>query len=321
MAINLLELEPSVIDRSLSGKSLLLAGPPKIGKSEFCAQSPDTFILDFENGYNFHPGVIKYTITKWTQVKEVLRELGRPEVQAKFKNVVFDTLNEAWELATAYICNQHGVQKIGDIPYGAGYKERDKEVEKTLRTIITYGYGLIVTCHTKESVIGTKDDIDIKAIAPDLDKRCVPIINGLVDVMGMISAEWNENGESIRWLYTQATPTISAGNRIGNLPKKIPFGYDHLQDAISKAIDESEKDGAKVVDRVEKAMEKEMTYEEIRAEASELWGKLVEKDEENAARIMKKVEIIFGHSIKLSEIMEDQKDLFYLVLLEMRDML
>lgn len=29
MAFNLLELEPSVIDRSLSGKTLLLAGPPK----------------------------------------------------------------------------------------------------------------------------------------------------------------------------------------------------------------------------------------------------------------------------------------------------
>lgn len=30
MAINLLDLEPSVIDRSLSGKTLLLGGLPKL---------------------------------------------------------------------------------------------------------------------------------------------------------------------------------------------------------------------------------------------------------------------------------------------------
>lgn len=64
-----------------------------------------------------------------------------------------------------------------------------------------------------------------------------------------------------------------------------------------------------------------MTYEEIREEAQNLWVKLVQNDEENAVRIMKKVEIIFGRQIKLSEILEDQKDLYYLVLLEMRDMI
>ena len=41
---------------------------------------------------------------------------------------------------------------------------------------------------------------------------------------------------------------------------------------------------------------------------------------DNAARILKKVEIIFGRPIKLSEITEDQTDLFYLALLDMRDM-
>lgn len=229
-------------------------------------------------------------------------------------------MNEAWDLATAYICNQRGVQKIGEIPYGQGYKERDEEFAKTLRTIITLGYGLIVTCHTKESIIGTKDDVDIKAIAPDLDKRCIPIVNGLVDVMGMITTEWDDDGNSDRWLITKATPTISAGTRWKNLPAKIPFGYNYLEEAIVKAIDISAAEGAIVVDKIDKPIEKEMTYEEIRKEASELWSQLIEKDEENATRIMKKVEMIFGRSIKLSEITEDQKDLFFLVLLDMREM-
>ena len=48
---------------------------------------------------------------------------------------------------------------------------------------------------------------------------------------------------------------------------------------------------------------------------------MVERDEDNAAVILKKVEMIFGRPVKLSEITEDQVDLFNLVVLEMEDML
>lgn len=65
----------------------------------------------------------------------------------------------------------------------------------------------------------------------------------------------------------------------------------------------------------------ERSYEDIRAEAFELWKALIEQDEENAARVLKKVEMIFGRKMKLSEITEDQKDLFELVCGEMKSLL
>ena len=64
-----------------------------------------------------------------------------------------------------------------------------------------------------------------------------------------------------------------------------------------------------------------MDYKAIRAEAYDLWQQLGEKDPENAPVILKKVEMIFGRPMKLSEITEDQVDLFNLVVLDMRDML
>ena len=48
--------------------------------------------------------------------------------------------------------------------------------------------------------------------------------------------------------------------------------------------------------------------------------KLVTADANNADKILKKVEMIFGRKLKLSEITEDQVDLMQLVVLEMRDM-
>ena len=113
-----------------------------------------------------------------------------------------------------------------------------------------------------------------------------------------------------------------AGSRFKYLAPKIKFGYNELVAAIGEAIDKAEKlDGAIVVDTMQQIIEEKLDYKAIREEASLLWKVLVEKDEENAGIILKKVEMIFGRPMKLSEITEDQVDLFNLVLLDMKDML
>ena len=211
------------------------------------------------------------------------------------------------------------MNKIGEIPYGAGYKARDDEFANTLRAFIMLEYGLILTCHIKETTVGTKDDVDIVALRPDLDKRCLPIVNSLVDVIGVIQQTWDENGESQRWLLTKATPTITAGSRWKYLDAKIPFGYKYLEDAIARAIDAEAGAGATVVS------EKPQTdvtrpFEETVAEGRALWTSLIQKDEKNAEKIMKSVNRIFGRPLKLSEITEEQQDLFELVILDMKSL-
>jgi hypothetical protein len=144
----------------------------------------------------------------------------------------------------------------------------------------------------------------------------------LVDIIGYIDITWDEEGNSERWLYTRKTPTVMAGSRFKYLAPKIKFGYNELVAAIGEAIDKAEKlDGAIVVDTMQQVIEEKLDYKAIREEASLLWKVLVEKDEENAGIILKKVEMIFGRPMKLSEITEDQVDLFNLVLLDMKDML
>lgn len=319
MAINLLDLQPSVINKSLSGKTILLAGSPKIGKSAWCATSPRTLIFDFENGYNTHPNVYKVSVTKWSDIKMYLQQLKKEELKERFDNVAFDTISVAWDLCTQFICAQNGVNKIGDIPYGAGYKARDDEFANTLRSFIMLDYGLILTCHIKENTIGTKDDVDIIAMRPDLDKRCLPIVNSMVDIIGVIQQIWDENGNSERWLLTKATPTIMAGSRWAHLDPRIPFGYKYLEDAIARAIDAEAADGAKVIS--EKAtVEKNRPFEETVEEGRSLWTELIQKDEKNAEKIMRIITSIFGHPMKLSEITEEQQDLFELIISEMKEL-
>ena len=110
------------------------------------------------------------------------------------------------------------------------------------------------------------------------------------------------------------------------MPDKIPFGYDELVNAIADAIDMAEKkDGAKVVDTMKTERQTEKSFAEVRAEAQDLWTKLVGSgDSANpdvANEILKKIEMTMGHRMKLSEFTEDQKDLLALVVLDMKEML
>lgn len=317
MLVDILNIQPQVISRDLRSKFLLLAGPPKIGKTEFCTMAPDALILAFEVGTNARPGAIVQKIDTWSTFKLVLRQLDKAEAKEKFSTICIDTVGIAYDLCEKFICAQAGVQKIGDIPYGGGYAQLSKEFDDALRRITMMGYGLIMTCHLKENA---DDDGKIIGYKPDLNNRCLKIVNGLVDIIGVITQSWNEKGESERWIQTRATPTITAGSRYKYLAPRIPFGYQEFLKALGEAIDKEQEQGAVVVDSAPVEQVVKLSYDEIRAEASALWKELIEQDEENAIRIMKKVEMIFGRSIKLSEITEDQTDLFYLVLLDMRDL-
>ena len=319
--VDILNLEPSVISKDLRGKFLCIYSLPKVGKTSLACQFPKNLLLGFEHGWNAISGAMAVDIKKWTDLKLVLRQLETPEAQEMYNTVTIDTVGIAWDLCEQYICAQNGVQSIGDIPWGGGYSAAKKEFETCLRKITQLGYGLVIIAHVDKRIEKRADDSEVEILGPAIPKRAYDVVNQLVDIIGYIDITWNEDGTSERWLYTRKTPTVMAGSRFKYLAPKIKFGYQELVDAIIDAIEKSEKlDGAKIVDKNEQEIEEELNFEAIRDEASKLWGNLVGQDPSNAEKILKKVEMIFGRKIKLSEITEDQKDLFNLVLLDMRDM-
>ena len=97
MAIDILSIKPSVISKDLREKYILLAGQPKIGKTEFCSMAPDALIVAFEMGTNARPGAMVQPVEKWSDFKLILRQLEKPEAKQKFSTICIDTVGIAYD--------------------------------------------------------------------------------------------------------------------------------------------------------------------------------------------------------------------------------
>lgn len=205
-----------------------------------------------------------------------------------------------------------------------GYSQLSKEFENSLRKITMLGYGLIMTSHLKETY---DEEGHLISAKPDLNNRCLKIVNGLVDIIAVITQEWDKEGNSIRWVQTRSTPTITAGTRFRFMKSKIPFGYTEFVNALAEAIDKESENGAVVVDKKETNYTETLNFNEIYNEAKNIWTTIInraETDEEKervVREMSKKVELIFGKKIKLSEVTEDQVDLLNLAVLDLKTML
>ncbi len=323
--IDLLALEPTVITRDLSNKYILLAAPYKFGKTTFMTNIPGALVLSFEPGLNARAGVYAQKIASWSDLKLVCRQLAKPEVMNKFKCVCFDTIEIAATMCQEFVCARAGVQSMSEVAYGKLYKEYELEFGKTIRSIAMLGYGCVFACHTEVKSIEVAPEVVSEQIRPKLDKRAFDIINGLVDIIGIGVMRFDDKGERHRVLYTAETPTIKAGNRFTYFPPVIDFSYQSVLDNLSAAIEaEATNNNATVVDTIA-VEQKELNYNELRNEAMSLWQKLVigpdgTPIEEAARRVMKRVEMIFGRSVRISEITEDQVDLLNLVVLDMKEL-
>ena len=317
--LNLLDLQPTTISRDLRNKYVLLYGKPKVGKTSFAAQCPNNLIFSFEKGVNFLPGVYAADVPKWTDFKALLKQLDKEEVKQKFHTVTIDTVSIAWNLCEQYICSQNNVRALGDIPWGKGYALLKDEFSNALRQISMMGYGIILITHAKIAVKKTDDDDTVEYISPNIPERAQDIVNALVDIIGYIDAQFEDDGvTSRRTLVTRGTSTIVAGSRLKYLEPRIPFGYTELVNSIGVAIEKQARlDNAVVTDsNTVQAVIAKRPFEETVAEAREIWTRLVE--EEKTDLVAPKIEELFGQPIRLSEIPESQQDIFELLIEEMR---
>ena len=169
MAINLLDVKPHQVSRDLSGYITFLYGPPKVGKTTFGSQMPGHIILAFEKGYNALPGVMAVDVTTWGEMKTLLRDFKKPEVKERYQSIIIDTADVAAEVCQKYVCNQLGIENIGDGGWGTnGWAKYKKEFEETFRTLTQLGYAVVFISHEKEKTIKPKEGEEYQQIGSSI---------------------------------------------------------------------------------------------------------------------------------------------------------
>lgn len=326
--IDLLNLQPTKINKDLKGKFILIYGQPKIGKTSLAAQFPRNLLLAFEPGYNALNNAMVQPVTKWSEFKQVLKQLSQPEVQNKFDTVTLDTVDLVWDACEKYICSQNVNEQtgetpksLGDIPWGKGYDLCKKEFDGALRQIAMLGYGMVLISHEQLKNVKTESGQEYQKFMPTLSDRPKLIANRLVDIIAYLRLS-SEDGK--RYIYTRGNDRFEAGSRFPLLAPKIEMTYNNLVEALYEAIEKQAKqDNVQLDDKPKDNFYKtDRTFEEVMKEAQDTFKKLLEQDKEKNASAMNTIILkVFGKPIKLSETTPDQQELVEVVLDEWKALL
>lgn len=295
----------------------------KIGKTSLIASFPNSLIFSFEPGTNALDGIYKINITSWKDFKLAVKQLANDKVKEKFQFLGIDTVDIAYDLCEQYICSTNGVQAIGDIPYGAGWAKLKKEFSKIFRDIAMMGYGIIFISHAQEKTIKENGE-EYSRIIPACPSIAANIVNKLVDFIIYIGIEYDgsedETGE--RYMYFKGNKYMQAGSRFRYIPEKVKFGYQELVDAVNDAIDKQVgADGA--VEKSDNFYQSETRpFDEVMAEAKEIWGKILNKDDSDAtvSEMNHIIEKNFGSQVLLSQTAPAQQDALELTVSDLEDL-
>lgn len=331
MAIDIFNIKPHKVSRSLEGYTVMFYGEPKTGKTSTAAKFPKALLLGFEVGYLAIGGVKPQPINKWSEFKQVLKQLKDPKAHELYSNIIIDTADIAYDLCEKYICNQAGVSTIREIPYGGGFSQTSKEFDECLRAIPQMGYGLVMISHSQDKTFTDENGNEYNQIVPTLSNRPRLIVDRMSDVIGYAHPVEEEDGRTHTVLYMRGTPRFVAGSRFKYTPDSIDFTYDNLVKAIGDAIDkQAEEDaGQFVTDERTTAYEvnEGPNFEDMKNEFKELTIKIqrsVSKDEFKESWTPKIIEITdkyLGVGKKVNDCTAKQSEQLALILDDLKDLL
>ena len=325
MAIDLLGIQPHKVSRDLSGYITFIYGAPKTGKTTLATQMPGALLLAFEKGYNALPGVMAQDITTWGEMKQVFRELKKPEVQAVYKSLIVDTVDIAADLCQKYICNQLGIENIGDGGWtNNGWARYKKEFEEVFRGLTMMGYAVVFISHSKETTQKDMAGKEFTAIRPSVQSSALSIIENMADIYGYARQVDKEDGTTsvVLTLRAPANANISCGGRFKYITPQIEFTYDNLAKALVDAIDKEAKEhGNQYVTEQRETVNivKEYDFDALMSEFEVIVGNLMTKDQAfYAPRITQIIEKYLGKGKKMATVTRDQAEFVYLIVDEIK---
>jgi energy-coupling factor transporter ATP-binding protein EcfA2 len=219
--------------RDLSKKSMLLYGPPGIGKSTFASQAEGAIFLECEPGLS-ELEVYKVPITNWKDMEEAVNLLAT--TKHDFRTIVVDTIDNAFKYCEDSICEKKRVEYVGDMDHGKGWALVKNEWHRWCLKLCNLGFGVIMISHSQTKEIDTRTGKRTVA-QPTIPDRARGVVDGIVDmilfaeVIEIIDA--NKKKQEVRVIRTKPSLTYEAKDRSQFLPDTMYLDYARFYNAYN----------------------------------------------------------------------------------------
>ena len=223
--MSILPLEKTKKINDLRAQKFLIYGRPKIGKTTFANEFPDTLFLATEAGHS-HIECHKVNVTSWSKFLEASKELTT--TQHKFKTIAIDIVDNLYDLCTDHVCKKKGFEHPSDLPMGKGYGFINEEFKREINRLAWSGFTILLISHLTIDKIKTKTK-EYDKFTLTVTGKSRKFILGLCDHVLFITSKMEQDKE-VRIIRTRGSIYWEGGSRNMELEGKqvIPFSYSEL---------------------------------------------------------------------------------------------
>jgi hypothetical protein len=307
----------TTISRTLQGKSVIVGGHAKSGKSFLLSKASKPAFIMTENGVEGITGITPIPCGSWAEFKNIVSQLLRPQGRENFDTIVIDSTTNLMILLDKAMGQKLSTDKESfdfgsDSAYGKGTKAMRNELTLQIQKLTQQGYFVAAITHTEDKV-----DFDTgKAyVGTTLSDSLYGVMDKAFDLTIYLERRIGKTSDKVEYI-THFTPKggfKKTGGRFVFPVDSCETSFANFEKYFLEAMDnQAEIQGSEIVKEAKTIkMTQEFDFAALQDEFKELTTFLTSENAENAKLIQAAVSEVLGGNKKVKDLTANQAELLY----------